>query len=301
MKKAQIRVFEEPGIVACALLAGGEDYMEIGEQGLLAVPSGVEPKGFHLVVAVKKDGRTFMVQKNVGLEGGSYHRHALSEVENFAMGFRAMVMRDPIEVVRAGSSVWTSWHQDRSNRVDCWCVGKDGKLGLFQVGIFTHDNGKTWKLHGEYRWRGQMYGAGDKIVAKPEHPKWGSLEGGTSKRTQIFQHPEFVALMKGVELPAWNRSDLELDPPLPEPGANEAVMQWYIVFAGQTGQGPAYLVDGHNAWVHGTDIVGVKPDPDGETRLWRGDIVSFTGTAKFGSKPNGPPKLTGVRLVKRDW
>lgn len=303
MKANQMRLFTEPGIVACVLLAGESNYLEIDRQGMLAVPPDVRPRGFHLVVAVKEDSRTFVVQKSVGNEGGRYHSNYISEVQNFAPGFKATVMRDPIDVVRAGQSVWTSWHQDKPNRVDLWRLGKDGKLDLYQVGVFTHDNGKTWKLHGEYRWRGQLYQAGEgTVVAKPEHPKWGSLEGGSSKRTQIFSHPEMASLVWSTDpLAEWKGADDELDPPLPEaPGPGFAVVQWYIPFAGQTGQGPVVLANGSNAWVHGTDV-GLEVEADGEVRLWRGDVVSYAGTDKFGTKPGKPPKLTGVRLVNRAW
>lgn len=304
MRANQLRSFDGAGVVAGVILQGTEDYLEIGENGILAgVPNDVT--GFHLMLAAKKNGRTFVAQKNVGQEGGGYHRDALSDLEGFAKGFIAVVMRDPIEVVRAGKNVWTSWHQQKPNRVDCWQLGKDGALGLFQVGVFTHDDGRSWKLHGEYRWRGRLYKDGDKLVGLPESPRWGSLEGGSSARTQIFQHPDFVALIKTAKLKVWNGKPEELNPPLPavpEPG--QAVMQWYITFAGQTGQGPANLhpSDGKSGWIHGVDIQGVQPDPDGESRLWQGDVIAYSGMVKgWGSKKDGPPKLLGVRLVKRTW
>ena len=301
MKASQLREFEDPGIVTSVILAGVDKaYLEIAKDGTLKMPAGVEPKGFHVVVAFEENSHILVVQKNVGTEGGGYHRDALSKLDGFE-GFKSFVMHEPIEVVRIGGNVWTSWHQQKPNRVDCWVIGADGKLGLFQIGVFTHDNGATWKLHGEYRWRGQLYEDCDLLVARPEHPRWGSLEGGSSHRTQIFSHPEFVALMKDVKLTPWIGTDEELDPQLPEvPGPGFAVVQWYIAFAGQTGQGPANLLGGGTAWIHGADIIGLKPDADGETRLWRGDIVSYAGkTDIWGSKKGGPPKLAGVKLVSR--
>ncbi len=305
MKASQMRVFEEPGILACVMLSGNgaKDCLDVDEKGVLAIPPDVKPAGFHLVVATEKEGRTFVAQKNVGQEGGGYHRQALSDLEGFAKGFCASIMRDPIEVVRAGNNVWTSWHQQKPNRVDCWQIAKDGKLGLYQVGVFTHDDGKTWKLHGEYRWRGRLLKGNGGLVGLPEHPKWGSLEGGSSNRCQIFGHPEFVALLEGVKLEPFVGKKEDLYPALasvPKPGC--AVVQWYITFAGQTGQGPANLHprDGKTAWIHGADIVGLEPDPDGEIRLWQGDIVSYAGMVKtWGAKKDGPPKLTVVRLVER--
>lgn len=305
MKANQVREFRKPGVLACVILAGSKgDYLGIDKRGMLVMPPDVEPKGFHLVVAVQKDGRTFVVQKNVGTEGGGYESHALSELEEFAQGFQAKVMRDPIDVITAGEDVWTGWHKNQaSNRIDLYHLANDGQFVLFQVGIFTHDKGRSWKLHGESRWCGRLYMSSSGLVAVPEHHRWGAFEGGTSRRTQIFGHPEFVALLKSARLEAWTGSAAEVDPPLPEvPGPGYAVVQWYITFAGQSGQGPVnlYNPDGSKNWVHGIDIEGVEPDPDGEVRVWRGDTVSFTKRAPFGSKPNSF-KLLNVRLVKRSW
>lgn len=306
MKANQIRVFEQPGVAACVLLTGGTNYLEIDEHGLLVMPSGAIPTGFHLVVAVKETGRTFVVQKDVGTTGGAYDSEALSQLRDFVSGFRATIMRDPIDVITAGKNTWTGWHRNQaSNRVDCWTLEKDGKLSLFQVGIVTHDNGKTFRLHGEYRWRGQLYDdtvGSLNLVGKPEHPKWGSLDGGTSNRTQIFNHPEFKNLLDGMDLPDWTGIDEELDPTLPKVTEQGfAVIQWFIFFAGQTGQGIAINREGKPAWVHGIDVAGFDPNST-EPPLWRGDIVSFEEAVdNWGGKRNGPPKLTGVKLVKREW
>lgn len=303
MKESQLRQFPQAQVVACALLKGGQDFLEMDSQGFIQGISDPDPVGFHLVVAVRENGRTFVVQKAVGTEGGGYESRALAELKGFVPGFKAICMRDPIEVIRAGQSVWTGWHLNQgSNRVDCYYLAQNGTFGLFQVGIFTHDNGRSFRLHGEWRWRGMLYRTGAGLVGVPQEPrvKWGSFEGGTSKRTQIFEHPEFQALVKSAQIPEWKGLEAEVELELPKaPEGKYAVMQWYITFAGQTGQGPCTLHDGGSAWVHGIDIVGVPPDPDGVVRLWRGDIVSFTSKAPFGKKPNGPPKLLGVRLVGR--
>jgi len=304
MKKEQMMVFPSANIVAWASLVGGDDVLKVNEQGLLVVPEGVEPTGFNLTVAVKEDDRTFIVQKNVGTTGGDYSSRALSELKGFAKGWKATVMVDPIEVIRAGGNVWTGWHKNQaSNRVDCWHLGKDGKLDLFQIAILTHNNGKTWHLVGEYRWRGQLYQMGGELVGLPEISKWGSLEGGTSKRTQIFGHPDFTFLLKDVKrLMTWDGAESEVNPPLPEvPEGQFAVVDWFIPLAGQTGQGIVLDQNGKSAWVHGLDIEGFNPTSF-EPLLWHGDIISYTGVVmNWGSKKNGPPKLTGVKLVKRAW
>lgn len=300
MKASQLREFSDVGVIVGVMLQGSNDFLEIDEKGILAVPAGVEPTGFHLLL-VKPGSRTFFAQKHVGEEGGAYHRDAIRQFSG--LGLKAEIMRDPIEVVRVGKNVWTSWHQQKPNRVDCWQMDRDGHLGLFQIGVFTHDNGKTWKLHGEFRWKGRLYRAGDKLVGLPDHPNWGSLEGGSSKRSQIFDHPEFVALLKTSRLSQWRGSEGDLNPQLPQvPGPGHAVVQWYITFAGQSGMGPVnlHMSDGKTGWIHGCDIQGLEPDSDGEIRLWPGDVVTFEKLVYgWGSKKDGPPKLIGVRLKFR--
>jgi hypothetical protein len=284
--------------MASALLVGDEDCLEVSEQGLLAIPQGVQPKGFHLVVAVKKNSRTFVVQKNVGTEGGDYNSLALSSVAAFAQGYEATVMRDPIDVLRAGENVWTGWHKNAaSNRVDCWHLGKDGELWLFQVGIFTHDNGKSFYLHGEFRWAGQLYQMNGTLVGLPESKKYGSLEGGTSKRTQIFTHPAFILLLDDIKaLPTWDGDEDEVNPPLPRVTPGQLAVDWFIQFAGQTGQGIAKDHNGKPVWIHGLDVEGFNPNST-EPLLWHGDVVSAENVVAWGHKAGGPPKALGVRMV----
>lgn len=287
----KMRIFEESGLGACAVL--NDDILGVDERGILLVPQDARPAGFHLMVLVKKDARTVVVQKNVGQKGGDYHTKFLSQLSSIG-NFEVIGMEDPIEVVRAGRNVWTAWHKDKPNRVDCWQVGKDGSLRLFQVGVITHDNGQTWRLHGEYRWKGRLFNLSGEPVAYPEEPKWGSF----ITWRPILDHPEFKELVDSVDLQPWEGDAADLNPlldPVPD-DPKLARMQWYIVFAGQTGQGPAFLSDGSTAWVHGIDILD-PPDPDGFKRLWRNDLVSFSGAVAFGKKPNGPPKLLNVKRV----
>jgi hypothetical protein len=238
------------------------------------------------------------------MTGGDYESLALSKLRDFAEGFNVTLMRDPIEVIRAGENVWTGWHLNKaSNRVDCWHLGENGELDLFQVGIITRDNGKSFHVHGEYRWRGTLYNPNTGLVGLPEHYKWGSLEGGSSNRTQIFSHPEFQKLLGGTTLLTWTWNDIDSDPPLPEipEGQKLAVVDWFITFAGQSGQGIVKNRDGNSAWVHGKDVEGFDPN-NFEPQLWRGDIISYEGFEEnWGKKKDGPPKLIGVKLNRRGW
>ena len=299
-----MRSFEEAQVFAGAMLTGTDTCLEVTEKGRLVFPSGVSPQGFHLVVAVSESARTFVVQKTVGQTGGGYESLALSKMPNFAKGFDVTIMRDPIDVIRAGQNIWTGWHQNvASNRVDCWHLGVNGELDLFQVGVITHDNGKTFVLHGEYRWRGALYGLNKQLVGIPWHGKWGSLEGGTSKRTLIFGHPEFQKLLKDAKCLEREWDTDEVDPLLPEipEGSKLAVVDWFISFAGQTGQGIVKNREGRSAWVHGADIEGFDPN-NFEPQLWREDIVSYESFEEnWGSKKGSPPKLIGVKLVNRGW
>lgn len=301
-KKSQRRTFEEAGVAAGVSVAEETDFLEVSATGELVIPAGPKPMGFNLLVAIPKGSRRIVVQRDLGMVGGEYHANALSDVD-FLEGFDTVSMHQPITVIRRDGRVWTDWRTEAPNRLDIWSLAVDGKLDLFQVGVITHDNGKTWKLHGEYRWRGRLYAdAADIITPIPAHPKWGSLQGGTANRTQIYARPEFRALLKDAKLMFWDGDEVELNPPLPEvPEGKFAVVDWFVSFAGQTGQGIVKDIDGNSAWVHGVDVEGFDPDSS-EPPLQRGDIVSFEEVVQDwgGKKAGGLPKLTGVKLVKRD-
>ncbi|MCX6724276.1 MAG: hypothetical protein NT155_03865 [Candidatus Staskawiczbacteria bacterium] len=309
MKATQLREFLEVKVVAGVIIQGGSEFLDLDASGYLVIRQCEPPKGFHIVIATEKNGRTLIVQKDVSRAGGGYVSPALSALTGvFPDGFPAIVMRDPIRVLCQGKNVWTNWHGkpgEMTNRVDCFYLAKDGTFGLYQVGVYTHDDGLTYRLHGEWRWLGKLYRAsGNRLAAKPEGTKWGSFKGGSSNRDQIFTNPKMVELVQSAHLPTWTGNDAELDPQLPEvPEGNFATVQFYIgSFAGQKGQGLVVLRDGTTAWVHTPDIVDLPPEADGVTRLWIGDIVSFEKKVYgWGSKVGGPPKLTGVKLVKRSW
>lgn len=279
------------------LLEGKPDYLDIQDQGILSIPDGLKPSGFNLVLLVP-DERFVIVQKNVGHKGGAYHQYALSQNTNNGNGVQTWILYDPIQVMRVGGNVWTAWHQQKPNRVDVWRLEKDGLLELVQVGIITHDDGTTFRILGEPRWRGKLFRSnGLGYVGKPENQKWGPLSPkGT--RDGIFGNAEFQRLCDTATIPEWNGSNDELEIPLlPVPGPGLARVEWYIPFAGQTGQGIAILQDGSPAWVHGANIQK-DPDPDGIKRLWRNDLISYTGMPeKWGTKKGSPPKIVGVRLT----
>ena len=206
---AQIQLFEEPGIGASVLLAESkeaEGYLEIGEHGVLDIPSEVKPNGFHLVLYVLREARVVIAQKNVSQDKGDYHSHALAQLGD-AEDFKTWVMHDAIKVKRVGKDVWTNWHSVKPNRIDCWQVEKDGRLVLTQIGVITTDNGKTFRLLGEPRWQGMILKtpAGE-LVAKPDESRWGPLlwnEG--ESRYGIREHPKFKEWLADAELGSWGR------------------------------------------------------------------------------------------------
>lgn len=318
-----VRTFEETGIRAGALLAGNTPCLEVNDNGVLSIPARTRPTGFHLMLAVPRNNRTVVAQKNIAQDGGLYHRFCMTMTETD--DFDVWIMIDPIEIKRAGSNVWTAWHELKSNNVNCWYLDETGCMKLFQVGIVTHDNGDTFRVVGEWKWQGQLYwlpkkcadGSFDdsdwrktrEVVGKPASPKWDSF----SIRCQILDHPDMAALVADLinrnSLPLWTGDLEELNPSLDAitphtPGS--ALVEWYNLFAGQSGQGIVrfwgFDESGepklYKAWIHGSDILEA-PDPDGIKRLHRGNVIRY-GEVKngWGSKPNGLPKLTRVRRVR---
>ncbi|OGZ69464.1 MAG: hypothetical protein A3D44_03510 [Candidatus Staskawiczbacteria bacterium RIFCSPHIGHO2_02_FULL_42_22] len=288
-----IRFFTDPNIRASVSLANKiETYLEVSDQGIISVPRGVNPTGFYLAVLLPKHGRTVVVQKNVGQEKGGYSKNALTDFPDLVDRYDLCMMHDPIQVKRAGKNVWTNWHSDNPNRLDCWHLDHDGSIRLFQVGIITHDDGKTWRLHGEYRWKGKLFQDGVRVVGRPKDHTWGSFES----RKMILEVPDFQQLMQDAELQPWRRVAEELDPPLPVPDRGFAVVDWYTCFGGQTGQGIVKLHDGSSTWVHGIDVME-PPDAEGIVQLHRGDVISYFEAVSFGKKHGSPPKIVNVSKV----
>lgn len=299
---AQIKVYEDIGVGAEVFLPGkrwADKPLEISEHGMLVIPLELQPSGFHLALSIEREARVVIAQKNVGQDKGGYFRHSLAQFGE-SDGVITWVMHDPIQVMRAGGNVWTDWHAVNPNRVDCWCLDRNGHLRLIQIGVITHDDGQTFRLLKESRWVGKILrGPDGELVAKPDDQEYGALLWNPGEsRAAIRGHPEFQQLLETAIIAPWNDSSEELNPPLGLiPEGDYARMDWYIPFAGQKGQGIAKLRDGSSAWVHGQDLA-TPADEDGIVRLYHNDLLSFVGLQKSWGKKEGPPKLLGVKRVR---
>lgn len=292
---SQIREFKEVGIGAEVKLLTTKDTiveLEVNENDVLVIPQGLKAKGFFLSLLIPAEARGVIAQKNVRQEKGGYHRHALVKLSDGEIA--VWVMNDYIIVERKYGNVWTNWHDVKPNRLDWIPLDKGGKIAFFLVGVVTHDNGKTFRLLGEYRWRGRLYLAESGIIAKPDSPTWGPFP---ETRRGIFEDEEFKKLLADTVLSSWDGTPEELIPPFDQiPGSGFARIQWFSPFGGQTGQGIAILHDGSAAWVHGVDILD-PPDPDGIQRLWYNQLISYKGEpVSWGTKKDGLPKLLCVKV-----
>ncbi len=299
------RFFRQVNMFASVQVNGIQQDLEIDDDGQIEIPAGVTPNEFQLTIFVEKSReRTCLITtKNVGETAGTYHRRHLSALKT---ADEFCYWEAPIEVARAGQNVWTKWHQAKPNRVDCFVIGPNGQFGLFQIGVITHDDGQTWLSHGEWRWQGTLYKQGDQYVAKPNAIHWGKFE--TWKK--IFDHQSFPRLVRETQLQEWSGTPEELDPPLPTPKEGQAVVEWFVPFGGQTGQGVAVLPEsqrrkrkpqdpsqndeGVRVWIHGADILQ-DLDADGVKRLRRGDVITFSGTDSFGKQEGRMPKALNIQ------
>lgn len=292
---AQTKRFNGGITVSVILLGKKKQILEIGDNDVLVIPEGIIPGAFALMLRAEEETRVVFAQKNVGQENGGYEDN-FSHMDIIGQ----QVISPPIEVARAGQSVWTLWHREKSNRVDCWLVGINGHLELFQVGIITHDNGQTFRLLGEVRWQGQIFRTdAGWLAAKPSDPKYGAiLWNKNESRANIRENAEFQRLLEDAVLPRWNGFLDELAPPLgPIPNGTYARVDWYIPFAGQNGQGIAKNEAGKSFWIHGQDVA-IPPDADGIKRLHHGDLISYILVHENWGTKAGPAKLLGVKKVQ---
>lgn len=294
------RFFDELNLGASVFPNGTNRHLEVTDDGIIQIPSGVRPEQFKLTLFVLRNARMFINQKNVAENEGAYHGAVRTGRSNG--DFNMYTMRDPIKVKRTpdrqngGEIVWTNWHgkpDEMTNRVDCWSIAKDGELRLFQVGVITHDNGRTWRLHGEDRYRGQLHLSGNDYVVAPraqDRDIWGPFTTWKS----VLNYPRFKALAQTAQLSQWDGTPDELEPKLQtvsDPGM--AVVKFYIPFGGMQGFGYA-IVGGKDISILGLDIVDPEEE-DGVKRLRRGNIVSFIGEGIYGDR--NAPKLLNVSKV----
>lgn len=294
------RFFDELNLGASVFLNGTNRHLEVTDDGIIQIPSGVRPNQFKLTLLVAKHDRMIINQKEVSEEQGEYHGVVRTGRSNG--DFNQYTMKLPIQVKRArsvdgsGEIVWVNWHGktgEKPNRVDCWQVAKDGEIRLFQVGVLTHDNGQTFRLHGEDRYRGRLYLYGNDYVVAPraeDRDVWGPF----TTWKDILNYPRFKTFAQTAHLSQWEGSPDELEPKLQtvsDPGM--AVVKFYIPFGGMNGFGYA-IVGGKDMAILGSDILDSEEE-DGVKRLRRGDIVSFNGEGVYGDR--SAPKLLNVSKV----
>ncbi|MDP3901229.1 MAG: hypothetical protein Q8Q38_02795 [bacterium] len=284
------RRFEEFfGLAAMVLLEGRP--LEVNQaSGILSVPAERQARRLDLGILIPQDARIFGVVKDVGNERGDYA--SLKSTGSFG-SYRGFSLPGGIEVIVRGNRIWTSWHQQNPNRADCWYLGQDGTLKLFQVGVITPDNGETFRLIGDFRWEGSLFRTEDGVVAYQD-PGYQGFETWE----MIMRHPGFSGLVGRTRLTPWSASCAPAAPELDEiPEGNFARLDWWSPFAGQNGQGIARLTDRSSAWVHGENIA-VVPGPDGVKRIPRNSLLSFSESRKNWGTKSGPPMLLGLRVVE---
>ena len=144
------------GVKAQVFTPAQQTSLEVKEHGILDIPEMANPSSFSIKILVPKSARIAICQKDVGTTHGEYDSLNQEEIE----GFVVYTPKNPFQVRRERNNTWVLWHQDTPNRVDCWYLGKTGELELFQIGVITHDNGKTFRLLGEHRWKGKLFQVG---------------------------------------------------------------------------------------------------------------------------------------------
>ena len=110
----------------------------------------------------------------------------------------------------------------------------------------------------------------------------------------------FLQFIQQARLQNWDGDQDLIEPPLPEiTKRNIGVVEWYIPFAGQHGQGIVQISgrDGNTgAWLMG-DELNISPNGQGVKTITRGTMVRFERLQGMGSK-GSPPKLINVKVVE---
>lgn len=286
------RYFEALNIGASVFLVGTNRQLEVSENGVLTIPEGVTPNAFKLTLLVPQGGRIFINQKEVGQEQGGYQ--GAVRTGRTQGDFTKYTMLKPIQIKRArnretgGEIAWTNWHGkpgEKPNRVDCWQILQDGEVRLFQVGVITHDNGGTYRIHGEDRYRGQLFlsnSADAGYVVAPrsqDRDVWGSFAAWQS----ILNYSRFRELAKSANLSQWAGKSEELEPPLRQVTTPKfAVVKFFIPFGGFGGWGIA-IRGGQEVAILGTEILD-PVEEDGVKRLRRNDVISYEEEGRYGDE-----------------
>jgi hypothetical protein len=282
----QLRTYGNGIGISVILMGSHRTRLDISPKDELIIPAGISPGEFSVVITANEG--ILVNQKDVGTDGGGYH--SIPEVVPNTYVLGSIVVSGI-----SGGPMRTAWHQKASNRADCWIWNEtDHILSLFQPGVVSRTQGKTWRVLGEYRWQGKIYRHGGTIAARPEISAWGSF----GSRMPILRYPGFTKLIGFESLPEWTGTEEELNPPLDQcPPGKFARVDWFNTFAGNEGQGIVVLGDGRKAWVHG-DHLNIRPDADGIKRIWRNQLIQYENIEyNWGSKP-GLPRLKGATLKK---
>jgi len=270
------------------------DLLPIDEVGRLLLPAGFKPSGFHLEIYLPEETPVVLLQKDTSIRNGKYHSDSFLEPEVILNGggrYLSFFLADPIIVERRGVNVWTPWKHRSPNRVDFWEVRGGGEVALFQVGIVTHDNGETFRLVGEERWGGRLFTRGEKLVARPDEPRWGSFD----PRRPVLENDAFRFLLARAQLSAWSGQDSELDPAVDlVPRGGLARVLWWNTFMGQSGMALARMRNGKEAWIHGSDVATPARDKDGVKRLRWNELVAYSGAPLV---EGGRTLLKGVEVA----
>jgi len=288
---------------AVTTAARPDEYLEVDQSTGRIKVEGI-PEGFCLVIGKPKGSQIVITVKNTGEEIGGYNPANVTRLGGHDGADFSVIMKIAVKKVydrnKVLQFVHTEWHKERPNCASVYVfesvAGKlTGKFANYQIGVITPDNGHTWLLCGEHRYKGQIFSQNGSFVVKPLSPKYGPFVTWMP----IFKHPEVRRLLRDANIQEWAGKPTDLDPPLPKAATdNEAVVQWSSMFAG-TGRRFGY------AWLAGQReavVVLGQFQKDSSYTPQRGDVVRFDKKEVFGTKgEDGPRAITNFRLERRTW